>query len=392
MTASALRWGGRAMLGGALALSLYAGWGTESGAPLAGCGPGSGCGEVLQSHWSRVLDMPVAWLGGAVYLGLILLSIGAPLGGLRWTGILSLGALTVLAAGWFTGVQALMLRAFCPLCLATHTLAVLGAVTLLWGVWRENPPSEAATTSVLRRQHWPALFAAVLATAALAVTQWRTPPREYVLVQLPETAGAIVVNRGTSRLLSLHEGRFVFDLEKSPRLGSASASRWLVCHFTYTCPHCRELHGALQKLVDGSGGQLAVLLVPVPLERGCNPSVELTRRQHEHSCHYALVAWALAQLDHDAFRRFDEWLFASELKPDPGAVLRKAEELSPAFVRRTSDWQTEANQRLVAGIEAWAANNAFTTRSELPQLQEGRRLIIGTAPLETIRSRLLDGP
>ena len=55
----------------AFCVATYLGWtGLQSGS-VAGCGPESGCGDVLSSRWSSWLGVPVSLLALPLYLVLI---------------------------------------------------------------------------------------------------------------------------------------------------------------------------------------------------------------------------------------------------------------------------------------------------------------------------------
>jgi uncharacterized membrane protein len=100
----------------------------------AGCGPVGGCGEVLSSKWASFHGVPVAF-GGAALWGLLAVTSGAFARGSRnlagWLGMMAVTG-TLLGAGWFMGLQAVVLKAFCPICAALHGLAVTSALMLLW--------------------------------------------------------------------------------------------------------------------------------------------------------------------------------------------------------------------------------------------------------------------
>src|SRR5689334_12081204 len=66
------------LLGLALVLAIYLGWLSATGKPVAGCGPESGCGQILKSRWSQVLGMPVSLLGAGVYAFLFWASLCRP--------------------------------------------------------------------------------------------------------------------------------------------------------------------------------------------------------------------------------------------------------------------------------------------------------------------------
>src|SRR5207248_2595280 len=123
---------GRLLLGSIAALAVVAGavsvyllWLSLNAMAPAGCGPSSGCEEVLASRWSRWFGVPVSGLAVATYLGI------AGVAGLllRWSparrpllaaALLGLGLAAGGAAGWFTYLQFGRLGQLCQYCIGVH--------------------------------------------------------------------------------------------------------------------------------------------------------------------------------------------------------------------------------------------------------------------------------
>ena len=57
------RWLIRAGLLLALGISLFLAWNSLQGGGIPGCGPESGCNDVLNSRWSKTGPIPVSALG-----------------------------------------------------------------------------------------------------------------------------------------------------------------------------------------------------------------------------------------------------------------------------------------------------------------------------------------
>src|SRR5262249_4780734 len=114
----------------------------ESGAAAAVnqvCGDGqtSGCETVAQSRWSKVGGVPLAAFGLVFYLSLAVLLVhtgvagsATPRGGLVAPVPLAL-ALAPAAEVLLLGVQAIAIKSFCKLCLATYVVNAL-VLALLW--------------------------------------------------------------------------------------------------------------------------------------------------------------------------------------------------------------------------------------------------------------------
>ena len=87
------------------------------------CVVGGGCAQVQASRYSELVGVPVAWLGIAAYLGIILAAAipgarGALLG-------LFVTAISVGLSGWLTYVELGILEQVCAWCVASAILAVL---------------------------------------------------------------------------------------------------------------------------------------------------------------------------------------------------------------------------------------------------------------------------
>src|SRR5689334_8779270 len=70
-------WAMRALALAAVALSGYVAWASTAGRSPSGCGAGSDCEQVLATRWSLWLGVPVAGLGLANYLGILIAALAA---------------------------------------------------------------------------------------------------------------------------------------------------------------------------------------------------------------------------------------------------------------------------------------------------------------------------
>src|SRR5881394_3658325 len=108
-----------------------------SGGRAIGCGPGSGCDEVLGSRWAYVLGVPVSALALVVDLALLVTTFSCgPKSTPKqrrgaWEIIVPCAVLVLGGALWFTALQAVVLHRFCPWCLTAHACGALAATFLL---------------------------------------------------------------------------------------------------------------------------------------------------------------------------------------------------------------------------------------------------------------------
>jgi uncharacterized membrane protein len=129
--------GGLILSASLAAISLSA-----SGRP-PGCGPGSGCEQVLASRWGGIGPIPTGVFAGAAYAALLacLVTTRKPRAARRaWTlaAVISVGILA--AAAWFIVLQVAVIRAICLYCLADHALGAGAAVLVLATVFSRRRP------------------------------------------------------------------------------------------------------------------------------------------------------------------------------------------------------------------------------------------------------------
>ena len=135
--ASALLFVVRILILGALGISVYLAWSSLSGRAVAGCGADSSCDKVLHSRWGYWFGVPVSVLALLVYIAVLGLTFG--LGRKRdaagqrklWPGMVIAAVLMIGAAIWFTALQALAIRSFCPFCMTAHGLGVVAGLIIL---------------------------------------------------------------------------------------------------------------------------------------------------------------------------------------------------------------------------------------------------------------------
>jgi uncharacterized membrane protein/protein-disulfide isomerase len=278
---------------------------------LAGCGAGSGCANVLGSKWSMVFGIiPVSVFSCLLYLAIMAsLWLGGPL--VRW--LRSFAAwLLIGAAVWFTLLQLFVLKAICPYCMTMHGVGVaLGMVLLLAG--RRAGGST--------RQTLAPLPLAVLAVAGLAVIQHFGPEPESHRVE--QAAGAApdatadpgIHAAGQGRQVSFLGGSKSYRVAQLPHMGDPNARHVLVKYFDYTCEGCTKAHGYLEALLAKHPGRYAVIVLPAPLERACNPHLPQGVKDHANACRFGKLALRVWRADPAAFAEFHRWLFAYHAQP-----------------------------------------------------------------------------
>ena len=145
------------------------------------CSTGGGCDTVRASVYSSIAGVSVPVLGVIYFLALL---ASAAMPQLR-VALLPLAGLGVLGGVAFIGIQALVIGAFCPLCLVVD-FAAIGAGVVAW-MSRDDPAPK------LTSQKAGAL--AVMAVAALSlagVSQWLAPPEATVVEQTPSQLPGVI--------------------------------------------------------------------------------------------------------------------------------------------------------------------------------------------------------
>ena len=329
---------------GAMIVSLVLSAGSgEAGAP--GCGPGSGCAEVLQSRWSRVFGLKTAML--AFFTHVLLVAATWPVAGLAGWQLRTrplvrqtLAAAVIGAAAWFTWLQAVELEAFCKWCTTAHALGVAAAVLTFVRDGR------------LKRLQWPAPVIGLLGAAALAVVQVQNPPAATIREAEPPTAEAGFRGDGTGAQpeatgLSLLDGLVPIELATTPAVGPADAPERVAAMLDYACPHCRGAHGLLRER------GVRVLVLPVPLNAACNPAFNPGQMpaRFDDSCTLAELGLAVFLAGGEAaYARYDEAMFAGDAAPDAAAAEALTAEIAPGL---HPEHRERARAAVAANVEAW---------------------------------------
>lgn len=343
-----------ALAGLALCLLLLAQ--AHGAAATVGCG-GSACDEVLASRWSRALGIPVAGLGTLAYAGLL----AAIATGQRGIRLVLLGVIAG-AALWLVFVQWVILRRFCPLCMAVHSIGCLAFLGGLAALRVEEGPGMRFRTVA-----WT-----VASFLALGLVQVYGPARPGHWIEgsanparEPASAGRQVVFDG---------GKLVFDRDALPRIGPADAERVLVEFFDYPCAACRTMSGHLEALVAAHPGKVAILVLPVPLDASCNRELSATN-PHPGACEISRISLAVWKRLPERFEAFHRELFQS---PDQVTARRLALRLMDEQALKTAMEDPETDLAIQKHIALW--KHLSKTNDKLPKLLIGGSRIVHGLP------------
>jgi uncharacterized membrane protein len=121
------------------------------------CNITHGCTDVLTSAYSEVGGIPISWIGFAFYLTVFGTAVFGAFGEVDAFRILFWPAAAALAVSVvLTGIQALVLQAYCQYCLASAGFST-AIFFLVWTGWRaERRSPEPAAPELRVRGHSPA--------------------------------------------------------------------------------------------------------------------------------------------------------------------------------------------------------------------------------------------
>lgn len=304
----------------------------------------------------------------------------------RWP-MISFAAITAgVAALWFVGLQVFLLEHLCPYCLVAHTAGIIAAGVVLWRrplrkstLAKVSAAAVASVALLIALQvstpapdtfeviEYSSPPAAIPADSSLPADSSTTPTDDSMLFEAPisstsstgSTGSATSAPNASMTGISLAMGWFnpslllagqvgqaagentqaaqperrtasilgglKLDTRQWPLIGKPDAELVFVELFDYTCPHCQRTHAALSQAKARYGDRLAVIVLPVPLDRACNPTVRQTGAAHGEACELARLAISVWVVDPKAFPKFHDYVFES--KPNYAAALQRASQM-----------------------------------------------------------------
>jgi uncharacterized membrane protein len=358
---------------------------------LSGCGPQADCSELLSSHWAYWLGIPVSVPAGTLYLALLLVTFAVareqPSAKARalWLAGLGLSSIILAAAVWFLGLQLFVIGRACLWCVTTHVLASAGAGMVIYCArnlsqgYAARPPLLPAA-DFRRWLPWSVASGMGLLVFGQFASEGPAAPSSVSASASGSDRDAASAERSPAGSLTLHGGRFKLNPKELPLRGSAEAASIVVSLFDYTCRHCRDAHGLLARAIERYSGSLAIISLPMPLDATCNALVTRTLDTHVDACQYARLGLAVFRAQPQAFREFDDWMFAPDVPPPLEHAQSKAAQLVGAQALEDAlaePWVEEQLQSSVALYEANAIAAGGDTR--VPQIVIGD--VVARGPL-----------
>ena len=175
----------------AMTISAYLAYIAMTGDRVVGCGPDSGCDQVLNSRWAYWLNIPVSFFALIVY-SLILgasfrfnLKRDPKVQRMTWAWLVGSAIVVVGSAAWFVGVQAFVLKSFCPFCMAAHACGAISAILIFVNAPLRSPAAKPweleKLVFIAPRVFRRVVVVAVLALAVLVIGQVKFNHRSLVV-------------------------------------------------------------------------------------------------------------------------------------------------------------------------------------------------------------------
>jgi uncharacterized membrane protein len=170
-----------------------------------------------------------------------------------------------------------------------------------------------------------------------------------------------------SRKVTFLKGMLTIDMYQEAVIGSPTAPHVVIEMVDYACPHCRAMHKTVEQAIERYGDQLAIVIMPMPLELECNKQMDKTEPAHYGACKLARLALAVAEVDPAAFVDFHNWMMADKDKVPPiDRAIAKAYRLVDQKKLREHVNSDEINQRIQKDISLYVALSAQQSKDGKP--------------------------
>jgi protein-disulfide isomerase len=319
------------------------------------------------------MGIPVSLPAAALYCALLAATCGLlPGHGARDSfrkAVIAFSIVIVAAAIWFTFLQYAIIQSWCRFCLATHASALFSAAWLLALSLKSAP-----APPPIRPGFKAGLLLGLLGIAILIGGQFAA-----LHVVRYEVVSFSIGGHSSAGRLNLYSGRFELDPDALPTLGSSSAPGFVVGLYDYTCTHCRRLHPLLKDVQARLAGRVTLIMLPAPLDAGCNPMVPVNDPANDGACEYARLALAVWRSRPAAFGQFDDWLFAPARIPTLPEARAKAENLVGKEALEEALGDSWVNRQIATDVRLYMATSQATNDLHLPQLIFADAAVSGSA-------------
>lgn len=158
------------------------------------------------------------------------------------------------------------------------------------------------------------------------------------------------------RIVSFLGGKLKLDVYKHPVIGDPEAPHVMIEMLSYDCKHCRKMHRTIKQAKSRYGNQVAIIVMVVPLEMGCNKLVTSSAGSHRGACSTARMALGVARLRPTAFARFHDWLMAdTEEPPALDRIVARAYDLADRQKLRELTQTDELKKQIAGYVDLFAS-------------------------------------
>ncbi len=158
------------------------------------------------------------------------------------------------------------------------------------------------------------------------------------------------------RLVKFLGGKLTLDVYKHPLIGSPDAPHVMIEMVSYDCPHCRKMHDMIKKGAARYGDQLAVIIMPIPFEKGCNKLIVNDTGSKPGACVTARLAIGIGEVRPPQFAKFHDWLMSGDEEKPPivEKSLPKAYEMAGRDRLRAYIRGEEVNKQIAQYVDLYS--------------------------------------
>jgi hypothetical protein len=168
------------------------------------------------------------------------------------------------------------------------------------------------------------------------------------------------------RIIELLGGKLTLNVADEPLIGSINAPHVVVEMLSYDCSHCRKTNKMVKKAMSRYGDQVALVVLPLPLEAKCNRLVINPAASHTGACTTARTTIALAKVKPASFPRFHDYLMSGDEKKPPSlaSILTKAFGLADRVKLQTVRDSKEMDKTIASYVDLFESLQKQSKKSK----------------------------
>jgi protein-disulfide isomerase len=207
-----------------------------------------------------------------------------------------------------------------------------------------------------------------------------TPPTAATTARIQQVETSPTTAQA-ARIVSYLNGQIRYTLGEVPLLGDPSAEHIFVEYFDYKCPGCRQLHSEVQELLKRYPSKIAMIVIPTPLDRRCNPHLPQSLKDHPGACELARLGLAVWKADPKRFSSFHDKLFREQ----ESISLARARQFAVELVGKDALARAEVDPYIENSLSQSMSIYAQLSSKEprLPKVLIGGMTIVNGVPKDT---------